>query len=280
MPTESEICVDELLAKLAQVDRLISALNAQSLELDILQEAKSNLLNTQHFIENNRCMIPSYCLKKASETLRKLDEEISRTSKPSLRFQFNKKDKVQRNSSSGAAIKDFAQQNKSTQPNEPEGVKLGFHNRIGENLSLDASEVNARDIALTKLSKCVVTIRGCINTVYVRDLTECNVEIQLACRAITVANCRDCNFRLICQQLRIDTTFRCNFELYTSVASMLESSKNLTFKRLVLDDSDSSLRDLLESANFSILENNWKKIDDFDWLSPNQPSDNYSVIKE
>lgn len=64
---------------------------------------------------------------------------------------------------------------------------------------------------------------------------------------------------------------------------MLETSSELSFKPLKLEelvDCDTeSINRLMADNNFKWSDNNWKCVDDFDWLVPNIPSKNYKLLE-
>lgn len=279
MKTDSESCVDELLSKIANLEKNFTASAVAELEGEALRDAQTTLTSTQLFIENNRHLIPSYCQKKANESLSKLENLINRSCKSSIRFKFNSKKVKDLPASSDELRTEGPSKTKVLQPKiELDARAFGFHERRDETLELGDNDVKSKDVSLTKLENCVVTISGSANTVYIRELRGCKVDVRLAQRAITVINCEDCEFRLICQQLRIDSTTRSSFEIYTSARSMLESSKELMFKKLDFRDTDSRLLKLMSEANFRVQENQWTSIDDFDWLIPGKQSKNYSFF--
>lgn len=279
MTSESEQCVDELLSKLSIIDKLIANFDKSNDE-QLVDKSRQILLETQSYIDNNKSVTPAYILKKVTDSLKKLETRVNQPSKSKLQFKFkanpssnNNESSIQPEYKSNVGEK-FSTEFKS-QPLH------GFQNIINENLSLSGKDVESQDISLTNLRGCSVIINGLANTVYVRELKETSVTVCLACRAITITNCTDCHFRLICQQLRIDSTLNCSFRIFTSARSMLESSKALEFEPIKLDNVDKlsheQVQDLLAKAGFNESQNNWKCIDDFDWLAPDCPSKNYKL---
>lgn len=268
MATESEKCVDELLIKLSHIDALTPKLEND----DDIQKGRVILAETQQFVDNNKCIIPAYTLKKVTDSLKNLEMKLSESQKSKLQFKFNFSNdrKVEIKSQATPLV---------SNDGEPKISKafFGFRNVTAQELCLKHDEVDCKDVSLLDLEKCQVKIHGLANTVYIRNLKNTEVEVYLACRAISVINCENCRFKLICQQLRIDSTQSSIFETFTSARSMLESSKELVFKRLNFDDCP-DIKDLLERANFQELLNNWDCIDDFDWLSPNTPSKNFTLM--
>lgn len=280
MKTESELCVDKLLIQLGKIDNLVEKLTSNKSD-ELICEARDLSTKIQSFIDNNKSIIPSYCLKKAVDSLKRLENFINEPQKAKLKFKFKsalrtdiEPKEVSINESEIISVKD----NIGVSP-----TSFGFKNRSNERLALEQPDVEAKDISLIDLEKCDVNIVGLANTVYIRNLKNTSVAVCLACRAITVINCTNCQFKLVCQQLRIDTTTQSTFKIYTSVRSMLESSKELEFHCLDLDSIErvghEQVIDLFNKANFNVERNNWKCIDDFDWLSPDTKSKNFSTVE-
>lgn len=282
MKTESELCVDALLVKTSKIEDLVEKLSSER-DDELLCQARDLYLNTQSFISNNKSLIPSYCLKKVTDSLRKLDSYISEPQKTKLQFKFKSVPKVVAVSPEKSLP---LEENDKVEINLKDSVStpfFGFRDCQGKKLELNELEVESKDISLINLINCDVNIVGIANTIYIRNLEDTSVTVCLACRAIAVINCNNCQLKLICQQLRIDSTSKCTFKIYTSARSMLESSRELEFHRLSLDSledkSAEQVRDLLIKANFDEQNNNWKCIDDFDWLSPDSASKNYKIVE-
>jgi len=276
MASESQRCVDQLLVRLSEIDRLVNRLETEPSD-GVVLEAREVIRGTQNFIDNNKAAIPSYCLKKVADGLRRLESQVSGPQKAKLLFKFKSSPKV---SDQKLEQTSELEQDTKREPSEFLPAKFGFHDCLSESLSLGPDEVDSKDVSLVNLDRCSVQIRGSANTVYIRNLKNCSVSVCIACRAVTVTDCRNCLFKIACQQLRIDSTSSCHFDIFTSARSMLESSEGLEFKQLNLDELEnpSQVRELLTRANFDPTRNNWKCIDDFDWLSKDSPSRNYKLI--
>lgn len=285
MGSESEACVDELLAKVTAINNLLTQYESKSEPSeDLTCDAREILSSTQAFIDNNKHIIPAYCMKKASEAVKKLDSCLNRSRGSSTIFKFSS------GTSKGVAPNSTPKVEFPAEPTpevkQPQYIicssdkACDFSNLADERVNLKPDQVLCKDISLTKMLRCGVKIFGCANTVYIRGLEGCSVTICLASRAITIAHCKNCVFQLVCQQLRIDSASECTFEIYTSSRSMMESSKNLKFECYNLSKSEfagEQLDSFLTEAKFDPNANNWKCIDDFDWLCPSIPSKNYTI---
>lgn len=286
MATESERCVDELLVQANNIDDLSKRLEAKVTD-ELIGESRELLTEIRSYMDNNRAIIPSYIMKKISESLNRLEKQINNSSRSKLKFKF--KTKSSDTTPSSPTVNPPCPRTKDCEAVKTQhevASSLGFQNRNNEHLSLAGADVESKDVALVGLNNCTVSIFGLANTVYIRDLTNTSVTICLACRAITVKNCSNCKLTLICQQLRIDSTNNCEFTIFTSARSMLEASTDLKFKELKLehlcreDLTEEQVQNLLRMADFNVEQNNWRCIDDFDWLSEEVASKNYKLMSD
>lgn len=287
MPSESEKCVDDLLVKLAQIDQSVSNLDSSECRDQLIYGARALMSDTQTYLDGNKSLVPAYILKKVTDSLKRLEKLVDEPQKSKLQFKFKSSSDIVCKGSQPPKIEpkqviDTTIQSKTNLLPD----KLGFQSVKNQALSLGSDEVKFKDISLIDLNNCQVEINGLANTVYIRDLKDTSVTVVLACRAITVINCLNCNFNLVCQQLRIDSTKSCEFSIFTSARSMLESSQSLKFKCINLRTISKAsqlqydhTRELFKEANFDDSRNNWKCIDDFDWLSPDVPSQNFQLIE-
>lgn len=278
MSSASEICVDELLKRLTELDALLCRLDNESSQQDgLINESRELLTSTQSFIDNNNALIPGYCLKKAVDSINKLENYVKKSQESKINFKFKQvKSRVRVDLDKPAS--ELKHEVTTPPVYEPAQTNtIGFSEKTNESLALGPAEVEFKDVSLSRLASCNIVIKGLANTVYISDLTNTSVVISIACRAITIKKCANCKFKLVCQQLRIDSTVDCEFEIFTTARSMLESSNGLKFRRLC---PDSEMADFMLKSNMDINSNNWKYIDDFDWLSPNVPSQHYKLVDD
>lgn len=288
MSSESQKCVDQLIVTVNEIDKLLELFDSKQDVSDIREIARQKLSTTQAYLENNRHSIPSYTLKKVTDSLKKLERRIDRPQKQDFQFRFKSKpiehDIIEQK---GQDIKMEVTPSKP-EPKQftlPEEINFcGFKDRSKESMSLDSSDVHGKDISLINLEACEILIKGSAETARLRDLKGCTVTIILAIRSITVINCSECIFKLCCQQLRINAAKSCQFELFTSARSMMEESSGLTFKCLDMDTlkpwlNEEERKEYFDNAKFNIDRNNWNCIDDFEWLSPSIPSKNFTLVQ-
>lgn len=289
MGSESESCVDQLLIYVSELNGLIEDFKSGRTNEELCSKARERLHISRTYIEKNLGIIPNHTLKTINDSLRKLELLVEKP-KSHIQFRFSSKPSQEPVSSNKNETNISEEPNKKlpSKQHEPHGDKMncenffGFRNQTNQSYHLDQEQARNKDISLINLSSCRVTILGLANTVHLRDLKDCLVIVFLATRAITLTNCQNCNFKFVCQQLRINSTKESSLQIFTSARSMLEESSGLKFSCLEFDqlsdiiDAQQRSR-LLSEAQFDCDKNNWKCIDDFDWLNANIASKNYSI---
>jgi len=262
---------------------------------ELIQRSRSYIRETQAFIENNKPVIPTYILKKISDSLSKLEQRIDEKNKSRFKFKFTSKTHtdhkpdtvVTPHNAKGTCTETPEASSKVQLPQSiPEGQK-GFLGKEGEDLLLQGDEVDSKAISLVNLNRCNVKIHGFADTAYIANLKDCQVEVFIASRSVTVRNCVDCKFTLMCQQLRVDSCKKSNFTIFTSAESMLEGSADLSIGMLKPDIDgtqvgQSTLHDLMLRAKFDWSQNKWRCIRDFDCLtfSTDKPSNNFRFVED
>lgn len=227
----------------------------------------------QEFVNDSKTFLPAYNMKKCINDIKDVTkdyEEMHEKVLPKKKFTFGKrpakpiKAKVEDKFEPTSELKVYKDD-------------YGFKNRSSENLKLSEDQTFSKDIALDKLSKCNVIICGTPSTVRVSSLSECKI-FACASTSIFVENCKDTVFICASQQLRIHDTFSCNFYIYVTSSAIIENCKQLQFAPLTLNST--LVKKSFEMSNFVESNNNWKVINDFDWLSSYEPSPNWHVIPE
>jgi len=134
----------------------------------------------------------------------------------------------------------------------------GTFNLINE----DALDVLIRDVhGPNAENKSEIHLTKKCSTLHIEDCS----NISVTCKTDTsffIENVQNSNISVQCQQLRMH---RCNYvgvEIECFSRSIIEESKNIVFKRL----------------NENTKVENFSNVDDFDWLSKEEKSPNFSVV--
>ncbi|KAK9507496.1 hypothetical protein O3M35_007343 [Rhynocoris fuscipes] len=152
----------------------------------------------------------------------------------------------------------------------------GFTSRNDEELSLLHDEVYNRDVLLSNLNRCTVYIKGSPNTIHVVSSSKCKIMTGPVATSIMVETCTDSTFSVACQQLRVHNTYDCDFYIHVTTKAIIEDSQRVRFAPYNFYYPDVDIHFGLTGLNTDI--NNWKDIDDFNWLVNNKHSPNWSII--
>ena len=85
-------------------------------------------------------------------------------------------------------------------------------------------------------------------------------------------------FSMACQQLRIHTSSKCDFYIHVTSRAIIEDCKELRFAPFT--NKYSTLKDDFVQSGLDENSNNWDIVNDFNWLSNNEASPNWCILKE
>lgn len=274
-PTNQKSSFDSLFkTKLKEIKDMLTDVEKNSTETaEHFHVILQRISELQEFLNDSKTFLPAYNMKKCSNEIKDVTkhyEQMHEKILPKKKFAFGNRPKA----AVKAKVEDkFEPINKSIIYKED----CGFKNRTNENLILSEDQTLSKDIALDMLSNCNVFICGLPSTVRVSLLSSCKI-FACANTSIFVENCKDTIFMCASQQLRIHDTVATDFYIYVTSSAIIENCKQLRFAPLLLDSP--LIKRSFEMANFNETNNNWKIINDFDWLSSYESSPNWSEIPE
>ncbi|XP_072939193.1 tubulin-specific chaperone C isoform X1 [Epargyreus clarus] len=153
---------------------------------------------------------------------------------------------------------------------------FGFDSKENMVLSLDNDELYQRDVALRNLKNCTVGLRGVMGTLHLTNLDNCVILTGPVTSSVFVEKCTNCKIVTACQQLRMHTSVKCDIYLHVTSKGIVEDCTEIRTAPYNLHYDD-----LEKHFNMSTLlrnSNNWDRLDDFNWLAPDIPSPNWSVL--
>lgn len=260
--------------KLKEINDMLISIEINCIKTDNFHDILQKINELQEFLNDSKTFLPAYNMKKCSNEIKditKCYEQLHEKLQPKKKFAFGK-----RPIKSVVTVK-VEDQFKPINESKVYKEDYGFKNRSNENLLLTEEETFSKDIALDELTNCNVIICGTPSTVRVSSLSTCKI-FACASTSIFVENCKDTIFVCASQQLRIHDTFATDFYIYVTSSAIIENSKQLRFAPITL--SSPLLQKSFKIANFDESNNNWKIINDFDWLSSYESSPNWCEIPE
>jgi len=259
--------------KLKEIHDMLISIENNCIETDNFHDILQKINELQEFLNDSKTFLPAYNMKKCSNEIKditKCYEQLHEKLQPKKKFTFGKRP-------TKSVVK--PKEDRFEPINESKVYKedYGFKNRSNENLILTEDETFSKDIALDVLTNCNVIICGTPSTVRVTSLSTCKI-FACASTSIFVENCKDTIFVCASQQLRIHDSIATDFYIYVTSSAIIENCKQLRFAPLTLNSP--LLKKSFEIASFDESNNNWKIINDFDWLSSYEPSPNWCEIPE
>lgn len=222
-------------------------------------------------------VLPAYNLKQSQEALNNIWTEIEAKREqliPRKKFTFKKQDPKVPTKPSGDEVDRSAP---VLYIHDGLDIAAVVQERLDENIDLAKDEVDGQDLHFTNLTRCHIKAIGSPNNVYLKGLKDCTVEIGPAKTSIFVNECIRCTFNLCAQQLRIHSTTKCTCFVLTTSKPIIEDCVSLRFDRYQFEYENIS--NDFEAAAIDPEKGFFNQVIDFNWLSTDKPSPNWSDNK-
>lgn len=250
-----------------------------------LEEAANRLQALRKLLNDSVLFLAAYDLRQGQAALAQLQAVLTERRQelqPKKRFAF----KARKKDAAGTAQVDAAPVT-SAAPSPPltkeEGSPgtswaCGFSNLESQDLEKRAEELHQRDILLSDLINCTVTLYGNPNTLRLAKAHGCKVLCGPVTTSVFLEDCRDCILAVACQQLRVHTTKDTRIFLQVTSRAIVEDCSGIQFAPYIWSypgiDKD------FQDSGLDRSKNNWNQVDDFNWLAQNVPSPNWSILPE
>lgn len=154
-------------------------------------------------------------------------------------------------------------------------TKTQLRNQV---INLEPEKTNNQDLTLKEIENCVIIIKGHPGSLQMTKMKNCLVLCGPVSRSIFADFCENCTFAFSCQQLRLHSSSSCDIYMLVTSRAIIEDCQEIhmassTFIYEGYED------DLIESGLDGSV-NNWENIGDFNWLSTDIQSPNWSRIEQ
>lgn len=150
-------------------------------------------------------------------------------------------------------------------------------NRENEYICLEDDALNGKDITVSNLKHCFVELRGYAGSVQISNATDCTFLCGPIARSLFAEYCERTTLALACQQLRLHSSNTCRIYLHVTCRAIIEDCTQIEVADYNYDyatiDADFKLAGLDRS------QNNYTDVADFNWLSPDVPSPNWTLLQ-
>ncbi|KAM9315390.1 tubulin-specific chaperone C [Gastrophryne carolinensis] len=255
----------------------IEAAVGESEGAEHLEEVGGRIQRLQKFLNDSVMFLPSYDVRQAQDQLARLQAALDARRlqlQPKKKFTF----KSRKKEASPTAI---IQTDPTPQPKAPPAqahTQCGLQGLSGQALFMEATEIRHKEVQLSQLRDCTVTMTGCPATLHLRGLSGCRVLCGPVSSSIFVDDCSDCVFAFPCQQLRTHRTRHSRFYLHVTSRAIIEDCSGLAFAPFTW--SYPGILCDYQLAGLDPERNNWDQVDDFNWLAMGERSPNWSMIPE
>jgi len=251
---------------------------------EFLNSLSENIQKLQELINDAGLYLPPYDIKKSQDKLNMLNknfQDMQSLVKPKKKFGFkNRKQKT------GISTVDGRLKNMSISETTTEECKrkvltencYNVSNQSNQKILLSRDQVHGRDVMISGLVDCELQIQGNPLTLHLSSITRCKILSGPVSTSVMIDTCQDTCIAISCQQLRTHSTTNTDIYLHTTAKAIIEDCKgirvapyNWNYQSIDQDFTDSGL-------NRSV--NNWDQIGDFNWLSVDKSSPNWSILPE
>jgi len=259
----------------ATLDPLVSEIEALLVECDpeSLDLTASKLADLGKYVSDAGFYLPLYELKKSQDKVTELNATFQAqrgTTKPKKKFGFkNSKNKVSKpvtsplKSSVGVTAEGDATTINSVVTGSGDNSYV-LRDKKGESFVLGSELVDGKDLDIASLSGCRVEILGKPSTLHMSNLSKCEIFTGAVSTSVMLDRLEGSRVCCSCQQLRMHRSSSTDVYLFTSARAIIEDCSAIRFAPL--------------AGAEECRQNNWELVGDFNWLSKDQKSPNWSVI--
>lgn len=239
---------------------------------------KRELNDLQKYVVTSSLFLKEFNLRKYLGIVQSLQTkcyDLEDTYVPRKKFGFTKK-KLAKVESHKARALDEHDGTGNNYASKWDEKLFGFDTRENEILSLDHEELYQRDVALRHLKSCTIILKGVLGTLHMSDIENCVILCGPVTSSVFVERCSDSKIIVACQQLRMHSSTNCDIYLHVTSKGIVEDCSTIRTAPYNLQYEDLDKHFAISSLDRST--NNWDCLDDFNWLAPDVPSPNWSIL--
>lgn len=269
--SEKHLYISNLInnARNVKKERLPDHFNDISKEIALLQKyvATSNIFLRHYDLQ--KCQV---IINELTAYTKSLENELL----PKKKFTFKNKIKQEKNNlhTNSTQVKDAVDFSPVYKLDEN---SCGYFNKSLEILKMADSEIFKKDVTLANLKNCTVYLVGSPSTLHLNHLVNCKVFCGPVSTSIFAENCETSLLVIACQQLRLHASKQVDIYLHVTSRAIMEDCTAV--KIAPYKWKYPGIEKDFERSKLNIYVNNWRCIDDFNWLNEKH-SPNWQEIKE
>jgi hypothetical protein len=273
---------NELLADLNSLSANYSNGNEVTSNLTSDYENISNRIQLlQNFFNDHVTHISLFEQRKAQEHLTKLSThsaQIRNDLFPKKKFTFKSKKNL---TTASKLVEDTETKELEKQKNKIDDSNLNdlarshtctIQDVADQTIIKTEDELLNADIGIMNAKNCIIKLFGNPSVVHINNIENTVILCGPLSGTAFVSKCKNSKLNLACHQLRIHESLDTDFYINVTSRTIIENCKSVRFAPYAW--SYKNMKNQVEIGD------NWKMIDDFNWLVLNQKSPNWSFIEE
>lgn len=260
-------------------DEIFSAINntihIQKTDLpEHFNHISKDILTLQKYVATSSLFLRNYDIQKCQQCVQDLSTKAKSCEEeflPKKKFGFKNKPKPKSNQINGS-LRDETD-GKIKRPIEIKDTFCGYSDKKGLKLCMRYDEIFKKDVTLERLEDCSITLLGTPSTLHMNHIKNCTILSGPVSTSIFAENCENSSLSIACQQLRLHSSKHVTIFLHVTSRAIMEDCTDIMFAPYNFHYQDKE-KDFA-TAGLDINVNNWKCIDDFNWLNVEKPSPNW-----
>lgn len=263
--------------KVKLIGNTLATVGRSEQKAQVFAEMQNEIYDLQRYLSTSTFFLNEYKIKVCQNTITDLCKQLETLKAeliPKKKFGFKSK-KIVKTSAEKFTL-DKLDGAKDASAGE-DRMKWTFANRKNELIELPREKIDDQTITGSNLTNCVIRLEGHSGSLQFAKLENCLVICGPTARSIFLDDCHNCKFVVACQQLRCHRSRNCDLYLKVTSRAIIEDCAQIQVAEYngTYPDLDG---DLLKSG-LDATVNNWNILDDFDWLSTDKPSPNWSILE-
>ncbi|XP_022187888.2 tubulin-specific chaperone C [Nilaparvata lugens] len=250
---------------------------------DLLDKLSKELQILNRFLTTATVYLRVYDIRKCKQLLDDTQlrlQQVEEKSLPKKKFGFKSKKHQKTLDKESEIMKCDVVDGELKRPEwwKTDNCSPGFTGRRKESLNMSENELAGKDVVISDIEDCTITLLGSPSTLHVTGLKGGRVLCGPVATSVFVENCSDCTLVFACQQLRVHSTQNARFYLHVTSRAIIEDAVGIGVApfNLSYDGLDAHFK----QAGLDRARNNWDAVDDFNWLASDSPSPNWAVIAD
>ncbi|XP_075719385.1 tubulin-specific chaperone C [Rhinoderma darwinii] len=247
---------------------------------EVLDEVSGRVQRLQKLLNDSMMFLVSYDIRQAQDHITRLQAALETRREqlqPKKKFAFKTR-KKETTTAAAAASTDPPPVIRPKEMSAQPAAQCGLQGLSGQLLFMGSEEIQQKDVQLSQLRDCTITLPGSPATLHMRDLSGCKVLCGPVASSVFVDHCTDCLFTFPCQQLRTHSTKDSRFYLHVTSRAIIEDCSGLLFAPFTW--TYPNIQQDYELAGLEQSRSNWDQVDDFNWLLTDVKSPNWNIIPE